>query len=55
MGNLEKGCFKHIMRIAIIAEVIGIAVTVISIIVTVISIYTTKKHMNQKSNRPKPR
>ena len=43
------------MRIAIIVDVIGIAASVISIIVTVVSIYTTKKHMNQKSNRPSQR
>ena len=43
------------MRIAVIVDVIGIVVSVISTIVTVISIYTTEKHLNQKSNRPKPR
>lgn len=51
MRNLEKGCFQHIMTIAIIVELVGIAVTVISTIVTVISIYTTRKNNNQKSNR----
>ena len=47
----KKGCFKHIMKIALIVDIVGIVFTVISIIVTVISIYTTKKDKNQKSNR----